>query len=79
MFLLTLKQHTHTSVCVKMNTNGLSMYNVATSLDLDALTVKDTKQQEEDNVSDDSGDEEEVQQRNAEVTHFIFIEYVYIL
>lgn len=55
------------------------MYNVATSLDLDALTVKDTKQQEEDNVSDDSGDEEEVQQRNAEVTHFIFIEYVYIL
>lgn len=62
-----------------MNTNGLSMYNVATSLDLDALTVKDTKQQEEDNVSDDSGDEEEVQQRNAEVTHFIFIEYVYIL
>jgi hypothetical protein len=47
--------------------NGLSLYNVATSLDLDALTVRDSKQQEEDE-DESEGDEEEMQQRNAEVS-----------
>ena len=51
-----------------MNTNGLSLYNVATSLDLDALTsVNNNPKQQEEDEDESDGDEEEMQQRNAEV------------
>lgn len=52
-----------------METNGLSVYNVATSLDLDALThggSQNNNQHDEDDS--DEGEEEEIQQRNAEVS-----------
>lgn len=55
-----------------MDTNGLSLYNVGTSLDLDALTQQGGSQNnnnhhDEEDESDD-GEEEEIQQRNAEVS-----------
>lgn len=50
-----------------METNGLSVYNVGASLDLDALTRGGTQDNNDDDDSDDDGEEEEIQQRNAEV------------
>ena len=51
-----------------METNGLSVYNVGASLDLDALTQGGTQSSNHgEDDSDDDGDEEEIQQRNAEV------------
>ena len=52
-----------------METNGLSVYNVGASLDLDALTRggSGTQDNNDDDDSDDDGEEEEIQQRNAEV------------
>ena len=51
-----------------METNGLSVYNVGASLDLDALTQGGTQNDNHnEDDSDDDGDEEEIQQRNAEV------------
>ncbi len=52
-----------------MDTNGLSLYNVGTSLDLDALTQGGSQNNNHHNDEDESdeGEEEEIQQRNAEV------------
>ena len=54
-----------------MNENGLSMFNVGASLDLDALkqASANNSRQNSDHESDD-GDEEETQKRNAEVIMF---------
>ena len=62
-----------------MEVNGLSVYNVGASLDLDALTQgsqnNNNHHHDEEDESDD-GDEDEIQQSNAEVSvsvarHFI--------
>lgn len=53
-----------------MDTNGLSLYNVGTSLDLDALTQggsQNNNNHHNDEDESDEGEEEEIQQRNAEV------------
>lgn len=51
-----------------MNTNGLSLYNVGTSLDLDALNQGAPTNNNDDGDESDDGDEEEFLQRNAEVS-----------
>ena len=50
-----------------MSTNGLSLYNIGNSLDLEALTRAQNNSNHDDNSSDDDG-EEENKQRNAEVS-----------
>ena len=59
-----------------MSTNGLSLYNVGTSLDLEALTraaaaQNDSREEEE---SDDDDNEEE-ENRKAEVFRYLSIHY----
>ena len=49
-----------------MNSDGLSLYNVGTSLDLGALTGSHNNNHDEDQ-EESEGDEDEIQQRNAEV------------
>lgn len=58
-----------------MDTNGLSLYNVGTSLDLDALTGGGTQGKNNDSEGDDTddGEEDEIQQRNAEVCSNIIV------
>lgn len=51
-----------------MDCNGLSLYNVATSLDLDALTQGKSGNSDDHEEESDDGEDEEIQQRNAEVT-----------
>lgn len=53
-----------------MDTKGISLYNVGTSLDLDALTQggpQNNNNHHDEDDTDDDGEEEEIQQRNAEV------------
>ncbi|KAI9557077.1 hypothetical protein GHT06_016875 [Daphnia sinensis] len=53
-----------------MDTNGISLYNVGTSLDLDALTQggpQNNNNHHDEDDTDDDGEEEEIQQRNAEL------------
>lgn len=55
-----------------MDSNGLSLYNVATSLDLDALTQGGSQNNNHHNDEDsDDGEEEEIEKRNAEVVFFL--------
>ena len=66
-----------------MTTNGLSIYNVGTSLDLDALTQTETqsKNHNENHEESDDGEEdvEEIKQRNAEVilSSFLFFNEIF--
>lgn len=69
-----IARHSLQIVKTKMETNGLSLYNVATSLDFNGLTQGGSQDNHLDEDESDEGEEEEIQQRNAEVCHMNYIQ-----